>query len=948
MAATENIQLNVTGNANQQLQQIQKNVQKVNTQFQEMGNGISKLNSVFARLQGLLVGGAVVQFGLNMLKAADDVADLSAAIGVSIAEIRALGIAFQQNGGNVEDARMAYIKLSKSVEEARSGSEETRKKFEELGVTQEMLARNNLSEIMNQTIIGLGRLGQSTQGTAYSMELLGKKNSGLDLKKTAEDTAKLVEEQRKLEPYILKQAELWGNLEKISTKFTGEITKESAGLVGMLVSLTENTDRVAKSLALLVTTAINAAAIFGLYKIALLGTGGALNALQVLFTGTIIRKVEDTAVTTANTVATVANTTAKTANAAATVAQGAATVATTQKISLMSAMFASTGANLKSIKNMFTGLMQGFKGLISIVPALVGIFLNFDNTTGKISKSMKTVTASMGIFRGAWTVLTNVFKGGLQVIFSTVGILGKVLTIFLRFANVIGIVTLAFQVLNEAIRFLTGSSLVEWIDRVIKKFTGFSIIDWVSDKVSWLTEKFQVLLKMMGLADDKAPAAAGDRAGGGNIKNGEYNTAPSKGTGTGGEAETEKAQGLRKAIEDITAAYQKQAKERVASLQLEFRLLGMSEDAAELERAKVESLKEQQNALAELDEKEKEILADQKLSDATRNSAIATIRKQRDEIRATGAEERINSENAIKNIQAYRLEQEKLINDLEIKKVAMDNKQSLKNLQDELSLVGLYGDALQDRQTQLAVEQELQGKLLAIEQKRLELDQQRKKIGEDRFRQEMAHLTEQENEARNYAGERLKGEKAVTDAQRALRNNEKQAVGQRLEELARSVDPAVLAVKQLDSVFGNMESAIDNFVKTGKFSFKDFARSVIQDIIAIQLKAAATKIFNSVVSSIFGLAEGGPATAGKPYIVGEEGPELFVPKSSGNVIPNDKVMGKGGVNVGSASGSVNNTYITNNISALDAKSVAQLFAENRRTLFGAVEMAKKETPYRTV
>ncbi len=39
------------------------------------------------------------------------------------------------------------------------------------------------------------------------------------------------------------------------------------------------------------------------------------------------------------------------------------------------------------------------------------------------------------------------------------------------------------------------------------------------------------------------------------------------------------------------------------------------------------------------------------------------------------------------------------------------------------------------------------------------------------------------------------------------------------------------------------------------------------------------------------LAGGGPAHAGNAYLVGEEGPELFVPNSSGTVVPNGKSMG---------------------------------------------------------
>ena len=45
-----------------------------------------------------------------------------------------------------------------------------------------------------------------------------------------------------------------------------------------------------------------------------------------------------------------------------------------------------------------------------------------------------------------------------------------------------------------------------------------------------------------------------------------------------------------------------------------------------------------------------------------------------------------------------------------------------------------------------------------------------------------------------------------------------------------------------------------------------------------------------------GRAFGGPVTSGRPYIVGERGPEMFVPSGSGNIVPNNK-LGGGGVNV---------------------------------------------------
>jgi len=49
------------------------------------------------------------------------------------------------------------------------------------------------------------------------------------------------------------------------------------------------------------------------------------------------------------------------------------------------------------------------------------------------------------------------------------------------------------------------------------------------------------------------------------------------------------------------------------------------------------------------------------------------------------------------------------------------------------------------------------------------------------------------------------------------------------------------------------------------------------------------------VTSVTGaLAKGGVATGGNPYLVGEKGPEVFVPSTTGRVVPNDQ-LGGGGV-----------------------------------------------------
>jgi len=81
------------------------------------------------------------------------------------------------------------------------------------------------------------------------------------------------------------------------------------------------------------------------------------------------------------------------------------------------------------------------------------------------------------------------------------------------------------------------------------------------------------------------------------------------------------------------------------------------------------------------------------------------------------------------------------------------------------------------------------------------------------------------------------------------------------------------------------------------------------EIIAAQVKMQALKIglsFFSGVPGIPGKAKGGPVSEGSPYMVGEKGPELFVPNTSGTIIPNNKLgASSGGSGVSSTNVVVN-------------------------------------------
>ena len=61
---------------------------------------------------------------------------------------------------------------------------------------------------------------------------------------------------------------------------------------------------------------------------------------------------------------------------------------------------------------------------------------------------------------------------------------------------------------------------------------------------------------------------------------------------------------------------------------------------------------------------------------------------------------------------------------------------------------------------------------------------------------------------------------------------------------------------------------------------------------AVELVKVVHKVLLAVAEAVVlpMRADGGPVTGGSPYIVGERGPEVFVPGRSGSIVPNGAGM----------------------------------------------------------
>jgi hypothetical protein len=107
------------------------------------------------------------------------------------------------------------------------------------------------------------------------------------------------------------------------------------------------------------------------------------------------------------------------------------------------------------------------------------------------------------------------------------------------------------------------------------------------------------------------------------------------------------------------------------------------------------------------------------------------------------------------------------------------------------------------------------------------------------------------------------------------------------------IDELKEAIKEMGGV---ISTAFEDAIISGK-GLRDIIKSLEQDIIRIITRRLVTQPLEGAISSwagtfLEGFREGGgPVMRGSAYIVGEKGPELFVPSTSGNVVANHQLQG---------------------------------------------------------
>lgn len=113
-------------------------------------------------------------------------------------------------------------------------------------------------------------------------------------------------------------------------------------------------------------------------------------------------------------------------------------------------------------------------------------------------------------------------------------------------------------------------------------------------------------------------------------------------------------------------------------------------------------------------------------------------------------------------------------------------------------------------------------------------------------------------------------------------------------ETTKTDDVTKGMVSTISSGFADAVLSGQNFAQ----SIHQMAQQIIRDLVRVAIQGALMKAFLGgatggvgFLGSLFGggvgaRAAGGPVSSGKPYVIGERGPELFVPRQSGAIVPN--------------------------------------------------------------
>jgi len=381
-------------------------------------------------------------------------------------------------------------------------------------------------------------------------------------------------------------------------------------------------------------------------------------------------------------------------------------------------------------------------------------------------------------------------------------------------------------------------------------------------------------------------------------------------------------------MDAIVSSFARYNANTVQTLQIDTDLIGTSRELSALRRSEQDINKRLGEEIARLTEQKAKLTEEEK-KQGRAGIIDDTIKKLKEQAEA----DKLSAQAAIQaNEQKQRSDNLRLFNI----QTQIDSQKDLRKIQDDIAKstmsaiqrkeYDILAAARERAEAEIAAEQTRRGSLLT--------DQEKLKYYEA-AKKGTAELIAAEREA--YAQSRT----FETGWKNAFQNY---------------IDDATNAAKAAERIFQKatqgMEDLIVNFAKTGKFEFKNFVNSMLEELLRSQVRQMMAQIFNignmggasgrgggggggllSSIGNLLGFANGGVIPTNRPVLVGERGPEILSGVAGRVVTPNDQ-LGLGP------------TIVNYNISAVDARSFKDLVASDPSFIYAVTQQGAKGLPGR--
>ena len=378
---------------------------------------------------------------------------------------------------------------------------------------------------------------------------------------------------------------------------------------------------------------------------------------------------------------------------------------------------------------------------------------------------------------------------------------------------------------------------------------------------------------------------------------------------------------LRKSLSGMAEEYARINQLNIEQIQNQTQLIGKSREESEVAKARTELLKRESDEIRKLEDQRSRLTEDQQRAGFGKiiDEQIAKIREQtRADIEATDAAIRNNQE----RLRGFDLEKF-------ARQSQIDVERELRRIQDDIAKSTMSEIERKSYDILAAARERAEAEIKAEEARRGSLltDQEKLKYYEA---------------AKKGTDELIAKERELYDQSRQFSTGWKRAFQ---EYIDNATNAAQTAQRIFQKATQGMEDLIVNFAKTGKFEFKSFVNSMLEELLRSQVRQLMAQILQmpslmgrsgggggSFLGNLLGFANGGIIPTNEPVIVGERGPELLVGASGRQVIPNNQL-----------SGSTNVVY---NINAVDAMSFKQLVASDPSFIHAVAQQGAKSTPRR--